>query len=788
VRIRSLGTRIAVAFAILLLAVQAVSLILINSVLSTSVDRDIQEELSAGERIFNQIREEHSRRLVQASNILSADFAFREATATNDRNTLASALANHGARINADIMVLAGLDDLVVADTLRPDLAGTPFPFPKLVSVAKQQGQATAFVLVDGRPYELVVVPVRAPLPIAWLATGFLIDDAFARNLQSLTSLEVSFLTRQGQGGGWQVLATTLPDTEKNDLPPAMSVVVGDGSANTVVHLGSDDYVTRVSSLGSKDASIIVAVLQKSLQQALATLSKLQLTLLSLGVVSLLATVIAGASIARNMTGPISVLSTFAQRVEQGDYSQALVIDREDEIGRLASAFNLMRDGIAAREARITDLANRDVLTGLPNRALFRDRLEQAIKASKRVGEMPTLLIMDLDRFKEVNDTLGHHVGDLLLQQVSQRLVAAMPRESDTVARLGGDEFAILLPMGDTQNAERITRKLLSMLEQPIPLEGHQLIVGASIGIATYPEHGDEINTLMRHADAAMYVAKRSNSGFAVYDPRYDETDEHRLSLMAELRRAVEQDELILYYQPKVDLADDSVTQVEALVRWNHPERGFMPPDQFIPFAEHTGFIKSITRWVIRNAMTQAAKWHAAGLSIHISINVSARDLVNPDFPGIFDELIATNTGSLQWLSLEITESTIMADPGHAQSTLEYLSRLGLRLSVDDFGTGYSSLSYLKKLPVDELKIDKSFVLDMQGNKDDATIVRSTIDLGHNMGLKVVAEGVEDAGTCDALRRLGCDFAQGYFIGRPMPAGDFELWLAQSPWGGVKGA
>jgi diguanylate cyclase (GGDEF)-like protein len=787
VRIRSLGTRIAVAFAILLLAVQAASLVLINSVLSTSVDRDIQEELSAGERIFNQIREEHSRRLVQAANILSADFAFREATASNDRNTLASALANHGARINADIMVLAGLDKLVAADTLHPDLAGTPFPFPKLVSVAEERGQATAFVLVDGRPYELVVVPVRAPLPIAWLATGFLIDDAFARNLQSLTSLEVSFLTRQGQGGGWQVLATTLPDTEKSDLPRAMSVVGGEGSANTVVHLGSDDYVTRASSLGSNDASIIVAVLQKSLQQALATLSKLQLTLLSLGVVSLLATVIAGASIARNMTGPISVLSTFAQRVEQGDYSQALVIDREDEIGRLASAFNLMRDGIAAREARITDLANRDVLTGLPNRALFRDRLEQAIKASKRFGEMPTLLIMDLDRFKEVNDTLGHHVGDLLLQQVSQRLVAAMPRESDTVARLGGDEFAILLPMGDTQNAERITRKLLSILEQPIPLEGHQLIVGASIGIATYPEHGDEINTLMRHADAAMYVAKRSNSGFAVYDPRYDEADEHKLSLMAELRRAVEQDELILYYQPKVDLANDSVTQVEALVRWRHPERGFMPPDQFIPFAEHTGFIKSITRWVIRNAMAQAAKWHAAGLSIHISINVSARDLVNPDFPGIFDELMRTNTGSLQWLTLEITESTIMADPGHAQSTLEYLSRLGLRLSVDDFGTGYSSLSYLKKLPVDELKIDKSFVLDMQGNKDDATIVRSTIDLGHNMGLKVVAEGVEDAGTCDALRRLGCDFVQGYFIGRPMPAGDFELWLAQSPWGGVKG-
>jgi diguanylate cyclase (GGDEF)-like protein len=425
------------------------------------------------------------------------------------------------------------------------------------------------------------------------------------------------------------------------------------------------------------------------------------------------------------------------------------------------------------------------VLTGLPNRTLLRDRLEQAIRASKRSGETPTLLIMDLDRFKEVNDSLGHHIGDQLLQQVGQRLLGAMLRESDTVARLGGDEFAILLPAGDAQGGTLIARKLLEALELPIVLNGHQLVVAASIGIAIYPEHGDEINTLMRRAETAMYAAKRDNSGFAIYDPRYEDQSGQHLSLMAELRQAVEQNQLVLFYQPKIGLASGSVRHVEALLRWKHPQRGFIAPDEFIPFAERTGYIKAITQWVIENAILQGSKWQASGLEMHISINVSARDLVNPELPRLFDELVKTRPGALQWLSLEITESTIMADPAHAQSTLEYLRRLGLQLSVDDFGTGYSSLAYLKKLPVDELKIDKSFVVDMMTNKDDAAIVRSTIDLGHNMGLRVVAEGVEDAATCEALKRMGCDFAQGYYFSRSLAPEDFEVWLEQSPWGAM---
>jgi diguanylate cyclase (GGDEF)-like protein len=560
-------------------------------------------------------------------------------------------------------------------------------------------------------------------------------------------------------------------------LLDAMSAIARQVSGTAVLPVGDEDYVAAFSRPETQDGNVILTVLQKSLAEELAPLRKLQATLLGLGLISLVATIVASAFIARSMTRPISVLSEVAQKIEQGDYSHPIEIDRADEIGRLASALNHMRQGIAAREAKIGDMAHRDVLTGLPNRALFHDRVEQAIKSAPRGNQTPTILLMDLDRFKDVNDTLGHHVGDLLLQEIAKRCAAVLLRESDTVARLGGDEFAILLPAGDIQGAQVIARKILSALEQPMTLEGQPVIVGGSIGIASYPEHGDEIHTLLRHADMAMYAAKRSSGGYTIYDPRYDRQSRQRLSLMSELRRAVERDELTLYYQPKIDLSTGEVAHVEALLRWMHPERGFIPPDQFIPFAEHTGYIKTITQWVITKVLLQLADWRARGITLNVSVNISARDLLNPELLAMFNSLVDEHNTWLQWLSLEVTESAIMVDAAHAQSMLQFFKDIGLRLSIDDFGTGYSSLSYLKKLPVDELKIDRSFVIHMATDRDDATIVRSTIDLGHNMGLKVVAEGVENEAAWEMLKAWGCDLAQGYYVSAPVPPDELVEWL-----------
>lgn len=797
-KIHKLQTRIVLAFTLLLLLIQAASLVMINDILSDSTNQDIRRNLLAGQRVFNLLREDNNRQLVQSASIMSSDFAFRKAVATADYGTVVSALANHGARINADVMLLVGTDGKLVADTLPAKDAGhaghtgQTFQLPELIAIAEQQKQAATMVVLNGALYQMVVVPVLGPLPIAWLVVGFSIDDKFARNLQSLTALNVSFLARNKPGGQWQLLATTLSSGTSGALPHRLPSLPDTKSAETTstgivtLHMGDEDYMSLTSGLETQGGTHIIAVLQQSLQQALEPLRRLQAFLLFLSGISLIAMLAASYKIARSITKPISELGSLAVRIQQGDYSQHATVDRQDEIGELASAFNHMENGLATREARITELAYRDQLTGLPNRMLFHDRLEQAAKVANRAGQNFALLIINLDRFNEVNVILGHHIGDLLLQEISKRLATVLTRDSDTLARLGGDEFAVLLPACDTQCAIVVVRKILDTMDQTILLEGQEVIATGSIGIAIYPEHGDEINTLLRHADIAMNEAKHDNSGYALFDLNYVEQNQQHLSLLAELRHAIERNEFVLYYQPKAGFATGTIGHVEALVRWVHPERGMIPPDQFIPYAEHTGYIRTITRWVIETALRQRRQWKETGLPLTISVNISARDLMNSDLPKLFAGLMGKYGASPHWLCLEITESAIMGDPKRALGILEDLHNIGFSLSVDDFGTGYSSLAYLKKLPVSELKIDQSFVFHMADDQDDATIVRSTIDLGHNMGLVVVAEGIENKATWDMLQAMGCDLAQGYYISKPMAADALLKWIAQAPWKVVK--
>lgn len=777
------------AFTLLLLLIQAASLVMINNVLSDSTNQDIRRNLLAGQRVFNLLREDNNRQLAQSASILSSDFAFRKAIATADYGTVVSTLNNHGARIKADVMLLVGTDGKLIADTLPAGHAEQSFQFPELITLAEQQRQADAMVVLDGGLYQMVVVPVLGPLPIAWLVVGFSIDDKFVRSLQSVTALNVSFLTRATPESQWQLLVSTLPTKTSaafSQLLPGLLDANTKSDDIATLRMGDEDYMTLTSGLEIQGGTHIVAVLQQSLQQALEPLRRLQMFLLFMSGISLIAMLASSYKIALSITKPIRMLGSLASRIQQGDYTQSATVDREDEIGELASAFNHMKDGLATREARITELAYRDQLTGLPNRTLFHDRLEQAAKVANRAGQNFALLIINLDRFKDVNVILGHHIGDLLLQEIARRLATVLTRDSDTLARLGGDEFSVLLPTCDTQCAMVVVRKILDALDQPILLEGQEVIATGSIGIAIYPEHGDEINTLLRHADIAMYEAKHDNSGYALFDLNYVELNQQHLSLLAELRHAIERNEFVLYYQPKVGFATGTIGHVEALVRWLHPERGMVPPDQFIPYAEHTGYIRTITLWVIETALRQRQQWEEMGLPLTISINISARDLMNADLPKVFAGLMDKYGASPHWLCLEITESAIMGDPKRALGILEELHNMGFSLSVDDFGTGYSSLAYLKKLPVSELKIDQSFVFHMADDKDDATIVRSTIDLGHNMGLVVVAEGIENKATWDMLNDMGCDLAQGYYISKPMAADALLKWFEQAQWQAVK--
>jgi diguanylate cyclase (GGDEF)-like protein len=416
-----------------------------------------------------------------------------------------------------------------------------------------------------------------------------------------------------------------------------------------------------------------------------------------------------------------------------------------------------------------------DALTGLGNRTLFQEAMESLVLRSG--DALAAVMLLDLDRFKEVNDTLGHESGDLLLQQIGIRLRELIgPR--GTVARLGGDEFAILLPLGHIGEAGEVAHEVLTALEQPFTVGDLRLEIGASIGVALAPVDGDNATTLMQRADVAMYAAKENRTGWELYSREHDKYSPRRLVLAADLRHAVERDEFMLYYQPKAELGSGRVGGVEALLRWRHPEYGFVPPDEFIPIAEHTGFIRPLTSWVLREAVHQAAAWNSMGYSLSVAVNLSVRSLMDGALPEEVASALRGAQLSATKLILEITESTIMADPNRAIAILTRLADQGVSLAIDDFGTGYSSLAYLKRLPVNEVKVDRSFVMNMANDQDDVVIVRSTVDLARNLGLRVVAEGVEDEAAWDHLRMLGCDAVQGYYLARPMPAAELTRWLA----------
>ncbi|MCL4316009.1 MAG: EAL domain-containing protein [Gammaproteobacteria bacterium] len=454
--------------------------------------------------------------------------------------------------------------------------------------------------------------------------------------------------------------------------------------------------------------------------------------------------------------------------------------------GKVVRVDGVMEDISDTKETReqLRRLATTDTLTGLPNRMLWYDRVTQAIAAARRErGRQVAVMILDLNHFKIINDTLGHPTGDEILYSIAQRLRTAL-RETDTLARLGGDEFAILLPdvKSGVQDAGKVAENILACFSEPLWHEDNEIYLGAAIGIAVYPDHGRDVDTLVRRADIAMYGAKGSHTGHLFYNAETDTNTAQRLQLSSDLRHALQRDELELYYQPKVHFSSRRMKGVEALLRWHHPQQGLLEPGQFLPLAEQTGLINSITEWVLKRAAAQAQAWRADGLDLPIAVNVSPRTFQSPRFVEMLRDALSEYSGNGALLETEITENVLMADIARAQEVLGKLGTMGVATSIDDFGTGYSSLAYLKQLPIDTLKIDKSFVLDMAHNENDAMIVRSIIDLGHNLGFEVVAEGVETAEVMDLLESLGCDYAQGYHIGRPMPATDLRTWLAGGGW------
>jgi diguanylate cyclase (GGDEF)-like protein len=758
---RSFLAKLLLLIAGLVLALQLVTYLAARLVIREAILEDARHDLEVAGSVVAQSLQMRAQQLRSSVAVLVADYGLKEAVAIEDGATLTSALQNHAARIGADLALVVGVDGRPLAASRAVDFDLSPW----LARAGDGEGVVDV-ALIDGRAYQLVVAPVLAPVPVGWAAIGFALDQSVALSLRDVTDVEVLFFaaqpTRRELAG-----SAELAGDERERL---LAAVVPDGTAMTV-ELAAGELLS-VTRLLADEVGIILHLPLRELMQPYHQLSRL---LLWVALLAALVAALAAALLARGLTRSVRALAAASQRIAAGEYAE-LAVAGGDELGELARAFNQMQGAIAEREERILYQSRHDPLTGLPNRTIAFVALQQAIETASVANSAISVLVLDLNRFKAINDSFGHPVGDRVLCEMAQRM-RALVKQRDTVVRLDGDEFLLVLEGVDSDLALRIASRLAQGLAEPIVLEELHLAIDVSVGIACYPADGAEPEVLMRRADIAMYSAKQSGVSAALYRSGDDERRLRSLALLHDLREAIANDGLHLVYQPKLNLRRPGEVGAEALLRWRHPQLGPLGPDEFIPIAERSGNIALLTRWVLEQVIAQLGRWLQQGLPLTLSVNIAAADLLEEGLPQQIVDSLARHGVPPQCLCLELTESSMMQEMAASLAMLARLQQIGLRLAIDDFGTGYSSLSQLKKMPVDELKIDKSFVLQLDTSEDDAVIVRSTIDLGHTMGLEVVAEGVENTASRALLAQFGCDFIQGYLISKPLPAIEFEQWV-----------
>ncbi|MEQ4221171.1 bifunctional diguanylate cyclase/phosphodiesterase [Pseudomonas syringae] len=770
----SFQARIAgVLIALLLIVVCAVYLA-VKVATGDAVRTQAQAQLEVGSRVFERLIDLRGKRLRDAVQLLSADFGFRDAVASSDSSTIRSVLLNHGKRINASDMFLLGMDGVVIASTVSEVPEGSKFVYDQALRTAKRSGQSVLIVPGGGTPHLLVESTVLAPLPIGRVVMGFSIDSDIAEELRSLSGLEVSFLTiENGKAGS---LISTQPEALHAGLIELMRS--SSGGQMRVTEQSNLNFLSQtlmLANTGNGGDGQVLALLQSPLDKALQAFAPLDEKIFWISMAALLASLIGTLALARSVSLPVRELAIAAKRIGDGDYETPVNMARTDELGMLANAINTMQHGIAVREGQLAHNALHDNLTGLPNRALVMERLGSAIAAERPVA----LLYLSIENLSAINESSGTEGVEQLLLQVGQRLQSTL-RAGDTVARLSANEFLLLLDQITSDGAVATGDALQRLLSEPQRIDNHDIALECCIGITVYPENGNSAQELVNRAAIARKDAAFLPGRLQIYQDGRDLAHQRQISLIRDLRKAPQNGELMLHYQPKLDIRQGTVRQAEALLRWSHPQFGNVSPAEFIVLAERTGSIHLLTNWVIEEAMRQLAEWRKRGLVLQVSVNISADDLLGDDLAGFVVGLLKQYGVPAEQLVFEITESAIMSQPEKALVVLHKLRDCGISLSIDDFGTGYSSLAHLKRLPVQELKIDQSFVRDLDETSEDAVIVRSTIEMSHNLGLKVVAEGVEYQHSLDLLRRWHCDTAQGYLISRPLPAAAFETWIVKT--------
>ncbi len=763
----SFQARIACVLILLLLVVVSALYFAVKAATGAAVQAQAREELDIGGRVFERLLESRSRQLHDAVQVLAADFGFKEAVASGDEETIRSALGNSGARINAGAVMLLGMDGKLQVSTAVRVGSDSSARLAELMQEHQRNGGQGLLQPIDDDIYLLVEANVTAPIPIARVVMGFRLDADFASEMRELTHLDMSLVATQA--GKPDIWLSTLPGDLEEALRSEIKTHDGD-----ILRIGERRYMDRRLVLSSGADYQVLLLLHKSLEQAQEAFAPLDRDILLIALCALLGSLAGALLLARSVSQPVRALAAAARRIGEGDYQSTLELDRSDELGQLAGAINRMRDDIAERERQLAHNALHDTLTGLPNRTLALERLGSAITA-----ERPTaLLYLGIGNFRSVNEACGPGGGDLVLQQIGRRLHATL-RPGDSLARLIADEFLLLLEGTDSDSAVAAADKLQQLLLKPQRIGSLDVAIDSRIGIACYPADGSTPEELLRRAGIAMQDAAQAPGHLQLYQQGRDAAQQRQVLLIRDLRHAAARGELLLHYQPKLDIAEGRVLQAEALLRWQHPQFGLVSPGEFIPLAERTGSIQSLTAWVIEEVLRQLQEWAGRGLRLQVSLNISTDDLMGRELVERMRGLLRRLRVHPDQLSFEITESAVMQDPVQALKVLNGLRDLGISLSVDDFGTGYSSLAQLKSMPVQELKIDQSFIRELDETSEDAVIVRSTIDMSHSLGLKVVAEGVEHAHSLRLLERWRCDTAQGYLISRPLSASAFEAWIAQ---------
>jgi predicted signal transduction protein with EAL and GGDEF domain len=774
----------------LFLAVQGGVLVAFTSSIPPGVRGQIEDQLNASARVFKRIMSEREAQLGVSAQLLARDYGFRDAIATADEPTIRSALRNQQQRIGADLAVVLDLDGTIVttltgnarntnnggaggADTGAPELPSS------FMAEAEEKGAASRILPVQDRLYQLVLVPVMAPEPIAWIVFGTELDQAAARDIKALSpiDLDLAFL-RRGDDGALHLAAATSSHAalEAFLAQPAESAT---GSLLQGAHEVNQHLFWGLPLLEQDGRTQVAAVLYYSLDSAMQAYTRLVAILLLVTAGGLLVLIVGSVLVSRGVTRPLRDLARASQRVAAGDYREVVAPARDVEFNDLTGSFNRMVGAVKEREQHIRFQASHDIETGLPNRLDFERRLGEQLAA----GTPTAVALVEIQNLAELRVVLTHADVNDLMGAIGDRLGCLA---SSAPARLSTESFALLLDgdEGTAPDADRRLEALATTIRNSFlaPFTVGDIVVDTSarLGLVRHPRDGEDIATLLRHACAALDSARLHPQGLAWYDRDSDDSRNRRLSLMSELREGLSNGEVTFAYQPKLDLATGTVKAVEALVRWKSATRGFVPPDEFIPLAERTGDVRLLTEWGLRTAVRQLAAWQERGCEVAIAVNLSTSDLMNQRLPQLVAGLLHEHRVPASRLKLEVTESAVMQDAARALAVLNELAAMGLSLSIDDYGTGYSSLGYIKRLPVSEIKIDKSFVTHLATSEEDNILVRSTIDLGHNLGLSVTAEGVEDEESLRRLRAYGCDCVQGYLISRPVPVADLEPFLGSA--------